>query len=427
MKIIVVNFAEPLPSDPSKPRNYRGGMLVNYLAERGHHVTWVASGFDHHSKTQRSHVYKEVEYSRNVKHVLLPSPAYKTNISIKRFWNHVILGRELKKFFHNNESPDIVFCGFPPIETAYESVVFCTSKNIPVIVDIRDRWPELIVEQAPSKTRGLLRLFLWWYFRKTEKAFSQATHLTGTAEGMVDFAIKAAKKRRMSQDLAFYMAYEEPYYSSQITSDADHFWDSLKVYKDHKLTICFFGTFVSQTAVDIETCIKGFGLLGSDKDNVRVVLCGTGPKHDRLKQLAFEHQQIILPGRVTGAQIWQLMKRSHLGLLPYKPESHFIFSIPNKAPEYMAGRLPILTSLNSGTLHQMLKENNIGTFYESGDPASFAKSVRKAYLLKNQSQYEALRASSYSLFQRLFSSDVVYSKMVAWVEEIHKNYIFESK
>ncbi len=77
---------------------------------------------------------------------------------------------------------------------------------------------------------------------------------------------------------------------------------------------------------------------------------------------------IMFTGRINSAQILTLMKRCKLGVLPYKPESHLLLSVPNKAAEYFAGNLPIVTSLTDGTLFEVLRDSDTGLFYDTGGP-----------------------------------------------------------
>lgn len=420
MNISIINFGEPLPTDPSNPRWYRAGMLAKFLTARGHQVTWWASGFDHFTKTYRSREYCEFYHECGLKICLLPTPKYRKNISFKRFYNHVIAGFELKKRLNNRDlKPDLIFCAFPPVETSYEAVNFGLENNIPVIVDIRDRWPELITEQLPRFLRTTARLILKPYYNKVCRTFENSYALTGTTRKMLDFGLDMVGRKKENKDKVFLMTYEKPVFSENEILKAERFWDELRVNED-SLNICFFGTFVNQKAVDLNTCIKGYNLLDIEqKKRFKLIMCGDGPTLSKTKKLS-SSESILFTGRINSAQIWTLMKRCKLGLLPYRPESHFLLSVPNKAAEYFAGELPIITSLTDGTLSEMLNANSIGIFYESGKPESFNSSL--VYLSSNTIKLNQMKKNVSELYDREFDANTILSSVSDWLESISSDY-----
>jgi glycosyltransferase involved in cell wall biosynthesis len=420
MNISIINLGEPLPTDASKPRWYRAGLLARYLAERGHSVTWWASGFDHFTKKHRSQIKREFHHESGIKICLLPTPKYKNNISFRRFYNHVVAGDQLKSSLNSlNVKPDLIFCAFPPIETAYEAVRYGLAYGIPVVVDVRDRWPELIAEQLPHFFIRAARLMLWPYYRKTRVTFKESYALTGTTQSMLDFGLEMAGRKETDKDKVFLMTYEKPIFSEWDTSEAEKYWDNLGVCED-TFNICFFGTFVNQKAVDLPTCIKGFDVLDKDqKDKFKLIMCGDGPTLKESQALSCS-SNIIFTGRINSAQIWTLMKRCKLGVLPYKPESHFLLSVPNKAAEYFAGNLPIVTSLTDGTLFEVLRDSEAGLFYDSGDPNSFKSTVLSLSL--DISKYDEMKNNVANLYARDFDSETVLSSVSDWLENIAAGY-----
>lgn len=420
MNIAIINLGEPLPNDPSKPRWYRAGLLARFLAERGHNVTWWASGFDHFTKKYRSREKREFDHESGIKICLLPTPAYKKNISVQRFYNHVVAGDQLRSSLNSlTVKPDLIFCAFPPIETAYEAVRYGLAHGIPVVVDVRDRWPELIAEQFPQFLISTVRLILWPYYRKAHKTFEGSYALTGTTQSMLDFGLEMAGRKENVKDKVFLMTYEKPIFSEHEILEAEKYWDNLAVYVD-TFNICFFGTFVNQKAVDLSTCIEGFNALDKGhKDKFKLIMCGDGPTLNETKALSCSNN-IIFTGRINSAQIWTLMKRCKLGVLPYKPESHFLLSVPNKAAEYFAGELPILTSLTDGTLFKVLRDSETGFFYDSGEPISFKNVVLSSSL--DIIKLDKMKNNVLKLYARDFDSEVVLSSVSDWLENITAGY-----
>ena len=54
MRAWLIQTGEPLPIDGEFPRLLRTGFLAQQLADRGHHVTWWCSTFNHWTKAHRA-------------------------------------------------------------------------------------------------------------------------------------------------------------------------------------------------------------------------------------------------------------------------------------------------------------------------------------------------------------------------------------
>ena len=96
---------------------------------------------------------KQEKLSNNLFVRLLETKEYKKNISIKRFISHFFIANTLKKEINdlqNLNSPDIIYASYPTIELPYELVKFENEKNIPIIVDVRDLWPDIFLSAIPQ-------------------------------------------------------------------------------------------------------------------------------------------------------------------------------------------------------------------------------------------------------------------------------------
>ena len=63
----------------------------------------------------------------------------------------MIMAYNLKTFLNQTtEIPDVVFVGYPPIEISFVMARWVKKKNIPFILDIKDQWPDLILDAFPT-------------------------------------------------------------------------------------------------------------------------------------------------------------------------------------------------------------------------------------------------------------------------------------
>src|SRR5579875_3157376 len=144
MRIWIVMVGEALPIDGNiRPRRVAG--LCNYCARRGHDVTWWTSTFNHAQKKQRAQADARATSASGVKLEMLYAPAYEKNVSVKRFWNHHLLGKAFEKRIRSEAPPDVILSAWPTIELSTASVNYGRRTGVPVIIDIRDLWPDIFV------------------------------------------------------------------------------------------------------------------------------------------------------------------------------------------------------------------------------------------------------------------------------------------
>ncbi len=419
MRIWLIQVGEPLPIDGDHPRLLRIGIFANLLASQGHEVLWWCSTFKHTDKTFRFQRDTRIRVNENLELFLMHSSGYKRNISLKRLADHRELGARFRKLAEKETRPDMIHCGFPTIELSVEAGLYGKQHNVPVILDVRDMWPDVFLQTLPKIMQRVGRGLLSKLYQKSRRAFKLATAISGHAPGFRDYGLKLAKRPATSNDQHFPFAYEPKILTSEQHREAREFWKQSGIEEDaEKLTISFFGTMRVHPNFDLETPINAAKILQSRNENVRFVFCGIGPARKRLERLAQGLGNVTFSGWVDAAGINALMDMSHMGLLPYRPSDDFVLSIPNKAPEYLSGALPILTCLTKGYLHDLLSEKKCGVFYESGKSEQLADSLMK--LSKSLTELKAMSKEAKKLFEERFRADIVYNEMAVYLENIAK-------
>lgn len=417
MHVWLIQTGEPLPTDPGSPRLLRTGLLAAALVQRGHRVTWWATTFRHATKTQRSDSDTAVSVTPEYRLLLLHSPGYSSNISLRRFIDHRILGRNFRRWARRESPPDLIHCGFPTIETAYEAASYAKEHGLPCVIDARDMWPDIYVDAAPRVLKPVVRAVLGADFRMTRAAFSRASAVTAHAPGFVDWALRYAGRDRTSLDRDFPFAYPVEAPAREALAAADRYWSDHGLGRSaDEFIICFFGTFAARREVDLETVILAARQLREQLPQVKFVLCGAGPASAHYRSLASGLSNVLLPGWVDFPQIWTLMRRSQVGLLPYLPSKDFLASMPNKSIEYLSAGLPILSSLSGGYLESVLRDGECGIFYAGQKPQSLSCAVSE--LTSDHATLQRRRAAAASLFEQRYRQDVVYDEMVDHLEEV---------
>ena len=67
----------------------------------------------------------------------------------------------------------------------------------PVVVDVRDRWPDIFVEPLPRPLRAIARLLLLSEFRRARYVFRTATAILAVSDGYLEWGLRQAARPRV--------------------------------------------------------------------------------------------------------------------------------------------------------------------------------------------------------------------------------------
>jgi glycosyltransferase involved in cell wall biosynthesis len=314
MNIWLVTIGEPLPLGISTgDRLHRTGQLARSLATRGHHVVWWTSAFDHFRK--RFHFAEDTaaDVAPGLKVRALRGCGYSRNISVGRFRDHVQIARKFAIAAEECDAPDVIVAALPTVELSAACVKYGVSRGVPVVLDMRDMWPDIFADAVARPVRPLARLMLHPLYRQAQQACAGATAIIGITDKFVDWGLERGGRRRELLDRAFPIAYEATPPPAEKLRAADSFWNDLGVHENEPgLTVCYFGNVGVQ--LDLAHIVDAAGILHQRACPVRFVLCGRGERLEQYRQQALGLPNVLFPGWVDGAQIWSLMRRSGGGL-----------------------------------------------------------------------------------------------------------------
>jgi len=420
MQIWLITIGEPLQINNAGDRLYRTGMLANLLVQRGHEVVWWTSTFDHVRKIQRFDSDRTINKSNNLKIKLLHSIRYKKNISISRFINHYLIGCKFYKYAQRESKPDIILCSLPTLKLSLSAAKYGKKMNVPVVLDIRDMWPEVFLDFIPSWAKGITNTLFLPIYIMLNKACVDATCITGTTQGVVEWGVKYANRSVTSFDRPFPFAYSKIRPDIEAIENANNFWKKFGIIRNsNKFNICFFGNLGQNFITEFLNVINAAKEIKNKNYPIRFIICGSGVNLNFYKKKSEGCDSIIFPGWINEAQIWTLLRMSSIGLLPYQNSKSFIISLPNKSIEYLSAGLPIVSSLK-GVLGDLINNYNCGTTYESENVDNLASTIINLFnhpeLLKEMSK------NAYMLYKDKFVAEKVYNDMIDYLELVVKNY-----
>lgn len=400
----LVTVGEPLPTDPGTPRLLRTGMVASQMHRRGLEVTWWTSSFDHQRKALRVGVPESGRSPEGYRLELLAGEPYASNVSLARIRNHRQTAAQFASRAASSPRPDVILCSYPTIELSQAAIAYGRANGVPVVLDLRDLWPDIFLNLAPALLRPLARLALSAMFRASRQACRQASAIVGITDAFVDWGVHRAGRVRSPLDVAFPLAYEANSPPHADMRRAREYWDAAGVRADG-FNLCFFGTLGRQ--FDIPAVIEAARRM-ADRP-VRFVLCGSGDSLQEFRSQAKGLPNVLFPGWVDAAAIRVLMERSAAGLAPYHSEKSFTMSIPNKAIEYMAGGLPLLSSLR-GELAALLEETGAGLTWVEGEPTSLEACIERLRL--DPGLRSGMAERSLATYGERFRAEKVYGRLI---------------
>ncbi len=414
----VIQDGEPLPGIDLGARDWRAAMLSRALVARGHEVLWWASTFDHAQKRHRFDHPTVVEIQPGLKVWLLHGPGYGHNKSPKRFLHQRILARQFAAEAVSQLKPDVIFGSLPTVELVEQAAAYGKNMETPVIIDVRDLWPDHYLTLVPERWRSFLRILLQVEFRRARRGLSAVTGVTAISDSFLSWGLYNAGRRQTKADGVFPMGYPSCSPSDQIIARQTEIV-SYHNLKTENLIVAFVGSLNS--IFDFETVLDAARVLDdAGQEDVQFVLVGDGSNGAQVRSLAQGLRNVVLTGWFDQTSIQAVLSLASVGLAPYAEGRSVNGSMPNKSFEYMSFGLPLLSSLR-GELEDLIRNEQIGLQYQAGDVDSLVERIR--WLAANPAERIAIGRRARKLFEERFSADIIYPRLVAHLEQVAANAI----
>jgi glycosyltransferase involved in cell wall biosynthesis len=402
MNIWLLQANEPMPIVYPDQRLFRMGLIAEELNKRGHNIVWFATTFDHFKKKQRYNKDTNIKVNSNYNLCLIWAPPYQKNISVKRIINHKYMANRFIKIAKKMQKPDLIYVSFPTIDFAEKAVKYGKENNIPVIVDIRDLWPDIFIQNLSKAKRLIAFPYIKLMQKKTRKIMKDAYALNGITPRFLEWGLKKANKTKTENDRFFYTGYNQ----EKILSNQS----KIEINKN-KFNLCFFGTLNNQFHFeDIVNLAKQL-----KNENIDIYVCGLGQGYDYLKKESLKLPNLKLTGWIGQEDLQYVLSNSKMGLATYKPTFDFQMSVSNKFSEYLSYGLPVILT-SGGYMGNLIDKNNCGI--NSSNENEIVKYIIK---LKNDNNlYKEVSQNAYNLYKKEFVAEEIYSNLVDYLENIYK-------
>jgi glycosyltransferase involved in cell wall biosynthesis len=406
IKIWLIQIGEEIPLSDNI-RKMRSCLLAEELVRRGHDVLWWASTFSHFKKDWVLENECEIEISKGLRIKTLKGIGYRKNISVSRLVDHRIISWKFRYNTIKMSEPDIIIISMPPHDFAYQAVNYAKRKHIPVVVDIRDPWPDVFLDALPQKFRKIGRILLHKEFGMIYRVMRNADYLVAVTKTLLNWGLAYADREKSVDDMVFYLGYRKPAERKKEMILSYGITKLLGTLKN-SFVVTFIGTFSTyhnpSVIIDCAERIKA--------EQIVFILSGDGDYYETVRKKASKLQNVVFTGWLGQDEIDDVLHHSDIGICP-TPKHVALF--PNKAFLYLANGLPIISAFQ-GDLREIIQEEKIGIYYPPGDVGALVKSVNTLY--ENDKLYIEMSENAQKVFDARFNEVKIYREYADYIERI---------
>lgn len=400
--VFVIRNSEVLPSDGSGSRLWRSGLFAEYLGSRGLNVHWIVSSFDHYNKVQRNGVSK-YHPKNGVKLSILKTPSYSSNLSPKRLLEHGVFSIKLLHLLLKLKKPKIIFCSWPTPESSFVCVLFGLIFSVPVVIDVRDKWPSVFFESIDVKFKFLYKVAFVPYFIMRFFCMRYAAILTAVTPEYLEWAQKCGRRNNKLKDKVLNIPFVRPELEALYVSEADVIFDKFSA-NQNELVITFAGTLGKMFDFTFVDFLIEHSRSAHRK--ILLIVCGDGDSFTELKSRYSKYPEVAFTGRLHSTTVYALLLRSDCLLACYRDLDNFRDHLPNKFMEYLSAGRPIVSSL-TGYASDILNDSKAGCTYRNEVElwGILERYMSDPLLLEEQA------SAAKRLFDDRFKPELVFSEM----------------
>jgi len=355
-------------------------------------IVCISTDFDHTKKAYKDYM-PENYLGISCKYIHVP--AYKSNLSFRRLFSHLMFAVRLKKFLKKmNGKPEAVYCAMPTSTSAYVAGCYCKREKIKFVIDVIDLWPDSLVPVFGFWGK-VLNFFLFPWKMITTKSYKMADIILGES---VKYADTAAMYNKKAIEMPIYLGIDMEYVKEQIASS------KVDVVKsDDELWIAYGGSLGN--SYDFKTLIKNVALL-NENYKYKLFFIGDGINRKYVEDLLKKYSvnsKII--GFVQYNDYLKYLSLCDIAINIFKWDTKVIHSY--KFNDYVGTGCFILNSL-VGETAEMIDKYKVGLNFDFSGNDLFEKLKN---VFNNWSEYSKWRNNNALLIADCLNKKNIYSRL----------------
>jgi glycosyltransferase involved in cell wall biosynthesis len=311
----------------------------------------------------------EADYDR-LNHVVLNGPKIDLGFNLKRVGSWIWFEIQILRNFRSIKAwkPDVIIVSSLSILTFLTGIVLKRLLRVPLVIEVRDVYPETLVSLGKFSRYNPLVILLGWI----EKAgYRCADAITSSLPNLQHHINRRLGYQKNVTYLP--MGYDPEFFSdSRPLSEAGESVLRLVESIPDVFWVGYFGTI--GTANALEHTLEAFKQLNSCKSNVHLLVVGDGPLRSKYQAEYSAVDNMHFVGRVPKTDLPYLIQPMSIVINPWLDRSIYQFGIsPNKWIDYMAAAKPIFACY--GGYRFVLEDVGCGWFVEPENTQICAESI----------------------------------------------------
>lgn len=409
--IVLLQFCEETPECEESIKK-RTAFLGLYLSKSDCQVTWIKSGFSHDAKENLwGNSVKNLNDNFRIIHV--QGVGYKHNVCIKRYIHGWICSFQTLKILKSLGHVDVIVTCIPSVGASFLASRFAKKKNIPLLLDVRDAWPDALPYTLSNPLfRFLAKLAILPDCFFLKQALKNATAVVSMSNDMLHWGMQKIKGLDKPTKVFYLSSTKDIHLSEEEVKSYSEKYANLLVRKTFKVFyISRWGRVCNPMfLLDVAKVVSN--------DNIDFVICGDGDYKECVLGKAKPLLNVFLPGFVSEKEGYFLAKHCDCGIVFISKESqkhdkNVISSFPNKVFfQFMCG-MPLINGM-SGELSEVVYRNNIGLNFPNNNIDEIKKHVD--FLKNNEKIRKEMAVNSRRFFEDFGNPEIVYQRYAEFVK-----------
>lgn len=382
-KIWIFNHYAMPPEYEVRVRNNK---MAHFLQIAGYDVTIFSASTIHNTSINLIEGKEKyiIEKYDDLKFVHIKAPSYMGN-GLSRKINMVLFPYRLFKYTKKlNEKPDVIINDLSPLAFSFPFMI-AKRYEAKIITEIRDLWPESIIEYGGLKRNSLLAKVL---FRVEKKNYVRSDKLVFSMEGGKDYIIEKGWETSVDLDKVHYI--NNGVDLEEFDFNKKHYKIEDKDLVDNNIfKVIYVGSIRKANQLglllDSAKLIKEKGL-----KQIKLLIWGGGDEVPMLKQRCIDEKidNVVFKGKVEKKYIPYILSRSNLNILNYQQAKTWKYGgSQNKLFEYLASGKPILANIKIG--YCIISKFNCGITGNFSNSDHYLDAIKKIANL-NEDDYKIM-------------------------------------
>jgi len=262
---------------------------------------------------------------------------------------------------------DLVMGTSPPIFQAFSAWLVSALRRRPLLLEIRDLWPEFAIDMGILKNPILIAASKW-----LEKfLYARASHLLVNSPAYRDYLIDKGipiEKITLIPNGVDPAMFDPKNDGTEIRTR----WEL-----DNKFVVTYAGAL--GIANDIPT-ILGAASHFKEQNDICFLLVGDGMKRSEMEEMATDMglENVLFTGTVPKNEMIQVLAASNVCVATLQDIPMFRTTYPNKVFDYMAAGRPTILGID-GVIREVVEQADGGIFVQPGDSKALADAVQTLY------------------------------------------------